>query len=190
MDRVTGGVQGPRRVVLPDADGSGRFAMTRQEVSWEQFRTFCIELEGCTREELERLHPDDRLPVTGVSLQTVQAFARWLSEATGYTYRLPTAEEWRWAARGEPDPNRNCRVQIDGVERGMALLPAAAGTGNAFGLKNMLGNVQEWVLAETGYVAVGGSYNDPIGMCVATTVRAHDGRPAADTGFRLVREIS
>jgi hypothetical protein len=54
----------------------------------------------------------------------------------------------------------------------------------------MLGNVQEWVLDKTGLVAVGGSYSDPIGLCIAGTERPSSGAPAADTGFRLVREIS
>ncbi len=189
-DRLADERPGPRLVVLPTEDGNGRFAMTKQEVSWAQFRTFCIELEGCAPEELAQIHMDDRLPVTGISLATVQAFARWLSEATGYTYRLPTRSEWVWAAQGEPDPNRNCRVQIDGVERGEAPLPAAVGSANDYGLQNMLGNVQEWVLGEAGVVAVGGSYSDPISLCVATTEKPHDGRPAPDTGFRLVREVS
>ncbi len=196
-DRLTGDDQGPKLVVLPTEDGSGRYAMTKQEVSWAQFKRFCVELEGCSPTELERLHADgrllqtdDRLPVTGVSLATVQAFARWLSETTGYTYRLPTHSEWLWAARGEPDPNRNCRVQVDGVERGRSPVPAATGAGNDFGLINMLGNVQEWVLENGGVVAMGGSYGDPIGTCIAATERPHDGTPAADTGFRLVREIS
>jgi hypothetical protein len=41
-----------------------------------------------------------------------------------------------------------------------------------------------------GVVAVGGSYSDPIGTCIAATERPHDGTASADTGFRLVREIS
>jgi hypothetical protein len=189
-DRLSTGVQGPRLVVVPDEAGAGRFAMTREEVSWAQFRQFCIELEGCSQAELEMVVADDRLPVTGISLDTVQAFARWLSERSGFTYRLPTREEWVWAAQGEPDPNRNCRVDIDGIERGLSPVAAETGPGNDYGLKNMLGNVQEWVLEGDGLVAIGGSFSDPIGLCLATTVRGDAGRGAADTGFRLVRELT
>ncbi|MEM8767055.1 MAG: SUMF1/EgtB/PvdO family nonheme iron enzyme, partial [Pseudomonadota bacterium] len=155
-----------------------------------EFRRFCVELEGCTQAELETLQIDERLPVTGVGLETVQAFARWLSEQTGHSYRLPTREEWLWAAQGDPDPNRNCRVDIEGIDRGRAPVAAATGQSNGWGLKNMLGNVQEWVVGETGLVAIGGTYSDPIGLCLATTERSHPGEPAVDTGFRLVREIS
>ncbi len=190
LDTLPAGVQGPKLVVLPDESGAARFAMTREEISWAQFRQFCFELEGCTEAELELVAVDDRLPVTGISVATVQAFSRWLSERTGFTYRLPTREEWLWAARGEPDPNRNCHVSIDGVERGMSPVATETGPLNDFGLRNMLGNAQEWVLDGTQLSALGGSFTDPIGMCVVSTVRAHSGEGTRETGFRLVRELT
>jgi hypothetical protein len=189
-DQLAGEIQGPRLVVVPAEDGLRRFAMTRQEISWSQFRKFCVEQDGCSEVELELVEIDDRMPVTGVSLDTVRAFARWMSETSGYVYRLPTRTEWLWAARGEPDPNRNCRVQLDGVQRGIAPVAAASGQSNDYGLLNMLGNVQEWVLDGEKIVAVGGSFSDPIGVCIAGTERTHGGEAALDTGFRLVREVS
>jgi hypothetical protein len=54
----------------------------------------------------------------------------------------------------------------------------------------MLGNVQEWVLEGGRLSAMGGSFSDPIGLCLATTARGHQGQGAADTGFRLVRELT
>ncbi len=190
LDTLTDSEPGPKLVVVPDEAGSAWFAITREEISWAQFRRFCIELEGCNKAELELVNVDDRLPVTGVSLETVQAFARWLSERTGFEYRLPTSEEWAWAARGAPDPNRNCHVSIEGVERGLSPVAAETGQLNDFGLKNMLGNAQEWVLDGEKLSALGGSFADPIGMCVATTAREHNGEGAPDTGFRLVRELT
>ena len=193
LDDVSGGGQGPKLVVVPDENGSAQFAMTREEISLAQFRQFCFELEGCIQAELEQVRVDDRLPVTGISFATVQAFTAWLSERTGFTYRLPTREEWLWAAQGEPDPNRNCQVSIDGVERGLSPVATETGQLNDFGLKNMLGNAQEWVLDGDELNAAGGSFADPIGVCVAATVRTHTGEGgegAMDTGFRLVRELT
>lgn len=190
LDVLADGSQGPKLVVVPDDSGAAWFAMTREEISWAQFRRFCFELEGCNKVELELVSVDDRLPVTAISQQTVQAYARWLSETTGFTYRLPTQEEWLWAAQGEPDPNRNCQVSIDGVERGLSPVATATGQLNDYGLKNMLGNVQEWVLDEAGLKALGGSFADPIGMCVAATARESGGEAAVDTGFRLLRELT
>ncbi|UNI22449.1 Formylglycine-generating enzyme [Purpureocillium takamizusanense] len=39
-------------------------------------------------------------PVVAVTRQDAKAYARWLSVITGQTYRLPSEDEWEWAARG------------------------------------------------------------------------------------------
>ncbi len=184
FDKWANGGVGPRLVVVPTADGQGRFAITKQEVSWAQFKQFCEQSGECESAG------DDQLPVTGVPVKTVNAYARWLSEHTGFTYRLPTVDEWQRAASGEPDPNRNCRVQVDGMQRGLAPVAADMGQANGFGLVNVLGNVQELVLDRDRVQALGGAYSDPLNKCVMQTARNHTGDPDEVTGFRLVREIS
>jgi formylglycine-generating enzyme required for sulfatase activity len=184
-DELDEGVSGPRLVVLPAAHGSGRYAMTKHEVTWADFNLFCLESDSCG------LDPgDDRMPVTGVDFAIADAYASWLTRHTGFRYRLPTADEWQWAARGQPDPNRNCRVQLDGVERGLGPVAVTGGQVNEFGLVHMLGNVQEWVVDAERIRVVGGAYSDPIQDCVAQTSREHGGKADVSTGFRLVREIS
>ena len=183
-DSLGDGQNGPRLVVIASKDGVGRFAMTKHEVSWAQFNQFCFQSELCDPGE------SAQLPVTGIELATVAEYARWISGITGYVYRLPTTSEWLQAATGDPDPNRNCRIEIAGVQRGLALVATASGQANEFGLVHILGNVQEWVLDQEGAWAVGGAYSDPIQQCVAQTVRPHEGKPDSVTGFRLVREVS
>jgi formylglycine-generating enzyme required for sulfatase activity len=184
-DELEDGSYGPRLVVLPAVSGDRVFAMTKQEVTWAEFQVFCAHTGACDPGDFE-----PGLPVTRISIGQAQAFADWLSQRSGFTYRLPTAEEWLWAARGQPDPNRNCRVQLDGLQRGVGPVAANTGQGNEFGLINMLGNVQEWVVDPDGISALGGAYSDPIQECVPQTARAHGGEADDSTGFRLVREIS
>ena len=59
----------------------------------------CVQANGC-----RPLHKDQRndvspeLPVVGVSWEDATAYARWYSEKTGKTYRLPTYAEWAYLA--------------------------------------------------------------------------------------------
>lgn len=70
------------------------FLMDRHEVTVDQYRAF-LQSSG-------RQPPPDwnsgaiagRLPVTGVSWEDARTYAVWAGK------RLPTAEEWEWAARG------------------------------------------------------------------------------------------
>ncbi len=41
-----------------------------------------------------------RLPVFGISAESAEAYARWLSEKEGRSWRLPTEHEWEKAGRG------------------------------------------------------------------------------------------
>ncbi|MCZ6657950.1 MAG: bifunctional serine/threonine-protein kinase/formylglycine-generating enzyme family protein [Gammaproteobacteria bacterium] len=184
VDEVGDGDLGPRLVVVPRPDGDGRFAITKQEVTWQHFAAFCQVAGSCASTG------DGPLPVTGVSLSDARAYADWLSERTGYVYRLPTLQEWLYAAQGDPDPNRNCLVSAGGVQRGLKPVAADTGKANGYGLLHMLGNVQEWALAEDGLRALGGAYSDPIQNCVQDMARSHEGTPDVLTGFRLVREVS
>ncbi len=186
-DQLNQDAQGPRLVVVPGDAQLPKFAISKYEITWGEFDEFCAASEHCTATG------EETLPVTGVPIDVVEAYAAWLSEKTGYRYRLPTEHEWRQAAQGEPDPNRNCRVDVGGVSRGDSLLAAATGAANELGLVHMLGNAQELVKSDADvadYVAVGGTYSDPIEMCLADTHRAIPKQGDARTGFRLVREVS
>jgi hypothetical protein len=183
-DRLADQNAGPRLVVLPAPDGQGQFAISKHEISWSEFNRFCIETAGCEPQ------PTDQMPVTGIDLDLAKLYARWLSEQTGHVYRLPTRQEWLHAAQGDPDPNRNCQVQLGSVRRGLAPVAVESGVPSVYGLMNALGNVQEWVLEAGEAQAAGGAYSDPIQDCVVQTVRPHQGQADATTGFRLVREVS
>lgn len=70
------------------------FLMDRHEVTVDQYRAF---LQSSGRQPPPGWYGGaaaGRLPVTGVSWGDARAYAAWAGK------RLPTAEEWEWAARG------------------------------------------------------------------------------------------
>jgi formylglycine-generating enzyme required for sulfatase activity len=84
--------EGPRhKVKLPP------FAIGKYAVAFEEY--------DCFAEATGRKLPDDqgwgrgRRPVINVSWHDAVAYAAWLSEQTGKSYRLPTEAEWEYAAR-------------------------------------------------------------------------------------------
>jgi formylglycine-generating enzyme required for sulfatase activity len=93
----------------------------------------------------------ERWPVANVSPKDVEAFAAWLSKRDGVDYRLPTEEEWEFAARnGSSDslyPWGNSweegRANIDKKNNPVDVgsFPQGA-TQN--GVQDMVGNVWEW----------------------------------------------
>lgn len=99
----------------------------------------------------------DDLPVTSVTWQDAVDFCKWLSKKEGRTYRLPTEEEWEFAARG-PDsnlfpwgptfePNR-----ANSKELGETLLSVKSDSmkrdSSPFGIIGMAGNVSEWTSSD------------------------------------------
>lgn len=99
-------------------------------------------------------------PVINVNWNQAEAYAKWLSQTTGLKFRLPSEAEWEYAARGGTTAayswgnpigsnlvginNANC----DGCGSewdGTKTAPVGSFKANPFGLKDMHGNVWEWV---------------------------------------------
>ena len=117
----------------------------------------------------------------------------WLTERTGQRFRLPTVEEWEYAANAggdQPSKDYNCRLEQGGqVLKGQGAMGVNTGRPNGWGLHNYVGNVQEWALRGSGVVARGGAFEDAFGKCDISLEKAHDGRPDDATGFRVVRDL-
>jgi formylglycine-generating enzyme required for sulfatase activity len=143
----------------------------------------------------------DTHPVVLVSHGDAEAYAAWLSEATGRVWRLPREDEWEKAVRGDDgrvfpwgddwDPGRansHDRGPFDTLPVGS--FPAGAGP---FGLLDGAGQVFEWTATPAGagrYLVKGGSWDDSgCGICRPA---ARHGRPEGIKhiliGFRLVAE--
>ena len=90
-------------------------------------------------------------PVTNVSPKDVEAFAAWLSKRDGVAYRLPTEEEWEFAARNGPKNSlfpwgnswEKGRANIGGKESPVDVGSFPQGA-TELGVEDMVGNVWEW----------------------------------------------
>ena len=88
--------------------------------------------------------------VVNVSFEDATAFAAWRSKRDGVSYRLPTEEEWEYAARnGErgdlypwgPDWKENAAVLKEATP---ASVDSRPGGKNKWGVADLIGNVWEW----------------------------------------------
>lgn len=185
-DALSKGGRGPEMVLIPAGLELGTYAMMRDEASVGDYTLYCTSTKACS--PVSGSDPDS--PIVNVSYDSVQKYATWLSQSTGAKYRLPTQREWlRAAGRNMTDPDANCVVP-GRDPRGTALRPTTAGQGNAFGMRNVVGNAQEWVTtANGGLRAFGGAIGDPMYTCQTEFSRPSNGEPDARTGFRLLREM-
>lgn len=184
-----GSAKGPVMVVVPAGGGSAQpFAIGKYEVSVGDFGIYCRISGQCSPPSR-----DAQLPITQVSAAQAQEYAKWLSKTTGHTYRLPTDQEWAYAANAQgkqPEKDFNCLLRLgDQVVKGLSLVDIKSGKGNGWGLLNYIGNAQEWVTTGGGVSARGGAYQDTLSSCDVSLVKPHSGAADDVTGFRLVREI-
>lgn len=179
-DPLSIGGRGPELVVVTFNGRS--LAIMRNEVANGDYAKFCA-TTGCAVPAAAMAG----LPLVSVSAGDAGRYAEWLTQQTGSRYRLPTEGEWMAAAGSKVDANGvNC---VFGP-RGMSVREVGGGTQNEFGLRDVLGNVREWVAAEGGsWRARGGAYGDPLEECLKNPALPHSGSPDGRTGFRLVREM-
>jgi formylglycine-generating enzyme required for sulfatase activity len=187
-DTFKGGGRGPELVVIPAGGTIARpIAVGRTEVSNGDFALYCGRTGACKAPQ-----GPAEYPVTGISLEDAQNYLAWISSVSGAVYRLPTDEEWTYAAgaQGGDRSSVNCTVEIGGKKvRGVALEPVQSGSASNWGLYNYLGNAQEWVVG-TGFVAArGGAFSDNMSQCAPSASKPHSGAADAVTGLRVVREI-
>lgn len=136
------------------------FALGRYPVTFDEYDLFC--------QEVGRARPADNgwgrgtRPVINVSWDDAVAYAEWLTQCTGHSYRLPSEAAWEYACRAgsltpftggrsfltEKDANflverlGGIRAQLS---RGRTS-PVDTFAANAWGFHDMHGNVAEWML--------------------------------------------
>ena len=182
------GERGPILVVVPAGGGNTKpYAIGKLEVTVSDYNRFCSKT-GCGT-----VTGDGKLPVTNIGVAQARAYAKWLSQKTGATYRLPSVQEWEHAANaGGKQPRRdfNCTVTVSGQTlKGQSLVTALSGKPNGWGLINYVGNAREWVTSGGSLVARGGAFTDPMSECRISLQEPHNGNADPKTGFRLLREL-
>jgi serine/threonine-protein kinase len=131
------------------------FMMDKTEVTNEEYFAFVTETKYQPLPSHwvnDRPKPgQEKMPVRDVNIDDVNAFIAWRSKRDGVTYRLPTEEEWEYAARNGSKDNlypwgdafkASCAV----VDKSI-MEPANVGTASCpddWGVMDLIGNVYEW----------------------------------------------
>lgn len=177
--------EGPKLVVVPGLGGSAAFAITKYEITVDQFNAFCKATGKCQASDAR-----GDLPRTNITHTQARTFAEWMTENSGFTYRVPTAAEWTHAATAAGQgtgEDFNCVLMQGSTQiKGGVPIAVKSGRPNPWGLVNAVGNVSEWVEAPGGPVLRGANFNVPLSRCTADWSDSGGGETA---GLRLVREI-
>ena len=188
-DKLKDGGMGPVMVVVPATRKLKAFAIGKYETSIQELNRFCKVSSVCKPVKGRNVS----LPASSIDFRVAKSYLKWLSKQTGQKYRLPTRNEWLYAAksrRRKLDANRNCKLSTRGIQKGENLVATNIGKQNSWGLVNYVGNVQEWVYGKgRKLVAVGGSYAQPMENCDINTTNRHNGKADDATGFRILREL-
>ncbi|MCE2652004.1 MAG: formylglycine-generating enzyme family protein [Planctomycetaceae bacterium] len=178
-----------------------------------------IKPDAITRPSKPYIPPDrgfghDGYAAISITAKGAQAFCTWLSARSGLTFRLPTEAEWRHAAAagstGEytfgDDVTKLHEYAWFSANADDTPHPVGKKKPNPWGLFDVHGNIQEWVIGADGKpITKGGSYRDaPEKLALAATARQSSGWNASDpqipksvwwlsdgpfVGFRIICEV-
>lgn len=170
---------GPRQETPAHAVTVASFSMDRTEVSNTEYAEFVLETNHAAPAHWGGNKPpfgQELWPVVNVSFEDATAFAAWRSKRDGVAYRLPTEQEWEYAAR---NGERN-DLYPWGAEwkEGAAVLkeatPAPVGSReigkNRWGVFDLVGNVWEWTSSRVS-VYSGNTATVPASMQDWVTIR-------------------
>jgi formylglycine-generating enzyme required for sulfatase activity len=193
-----------------------KFYMDRNEVTNAEYTEFVRDTNYEAPSHWVKGKPlpgQEKWPVINVSASDAEAFAGWRSKRDGVTYRLPTEEEWEFAARnggehksfpwGNTWQERRAVVK-EANPRPVGSYPEGQ---NRWGVVDLIGNVWEWTSSKasvyTGAAQIptankewlvvrGGSYaSDPADRQIPVSATYRDWfEPTLrhpNFGFRLVR---
>jgi predicted Ser/Thr protein kinase len=195
-------------LVIPEAPGKPGVAFMREEVSRGDYAAFASRTGRASAKCRNRLAPISikkrswsapgfaqgaSHPAVCVSFDDARAYAAWLSERTGETFRLPTAAEWRRISSYTGSGNACTDGRVSCGQEGT--VPAGQGPASPLGLAGAKGNVREWLLDCAGncknHLVGGLGWRDSASRPQGNRTDGMDADSGFDdVGFRLVREVS
>jgi len=194
-----------------------KFLMDRTEVTNAEYAEFVRQMNYEPPADWAKGKPllgQELWPVANVSAVDAQAFAAWRSKRDGVTYRLPTEEEWEFAARNGGEhkafPWGEAWQEKRAIVKGATPKPVGSFPDgkDRWGVVDLIGNVSEWTSSKASIydgrqippenrdwlVLRGGSYaSDPEDPQIPISATYRDWfKPTLrhpTFGFRLVRSI-
>jgi formylglycine-generating enzyme required for sulfatase activity len=197
------------------------FFMDKTEVTNAEYAEFVREANYSPPTHWAERRPPIGLelwPVVNVSFEDANAFAKWRSKRDGRSYRLPTEEEWEFAARNgvQSDLYPWGNEWKDKVAVLKETTPAPVGShpagANLWGVQDLIGNAWEWTSSKVsaypgnalteiptsmqdritirggGYITDPADKNNPVSSCLREFFPPANRSPLL--GFRLVRSGS
>lgn len=137
------------------------FWMDKTEVTAEEYYEFIKATDYKPTppywEDGKPLSTQLKLPIRFVNMNDVKAFAEWRSKRDNVIYRLPTENEWEYAARNGEANNlypwgnefkNGCAIVDQPDPKPEPVASKECGT-NKWGVQDLIGNVYEWTSTET-----------------------------------------
>ncbi|TRX66486.1 NapC/NirT family cytochrome c [Carboxylicivirga sp. M1479] len=162
---------------LHNNKSSQAFFIGQIEVSWDEYLLFLSETESEGRGENTQVdgisgatppwgNPDQgwglgKRPAITMTHHAATTYCQWLSKKTGKNYRLPTAEEWEFAAKLAYPNSKLSEEQIN-TNKTQTLEPDDIKP-DILGTLHLFGNVNEFcadVLENGEYIIKGGSFRN------------------------------
>jgi formylglycine-generating enzyme required for sulfatase activity len=130
------------------------FALGRYETTFDEYDA-CVDAGGCAKKPFDRDWGRGRRPVHTVTLVEIEGYLAWLSKKSGHRYRLPSEEEWEYAARAGTTTDywfgnvmiagevncRDCATEWSNIQSA----PVGTFKPNPWGLYDVHGNLNEMV---------------------------------------------
>ena len=127
-------------------------AVAMHDVTFDQYDA-CVAAGGCKVAAADAGWGRGRRPVINVNWSDAQEYVKWLSAMMGHTYRLLTEAEWEYSARagsearwsfGDDEAKLGDYAWFTGNSDNKTH-PIGEKKPNAFGLRDMHGNVWQWL---------------------------------------------